>query len=73
MEEFSQDPVLVQEFITESEELLQAMDQDMVELISESRASSPGFAEARLDGRDARRSISSFSTLLIVRRSIAPE
>jgi two-component system, chemotaxis family, sensor kinase CheA len=34
MQEFSEDPALVQEFITESEELLQSMDQDMVQLES---------------------------------------
>jgi chemotaxis protein histidine kinase CheA len=32
MEEFYQDPALIQAFIVESEELLQAMDQDLVEL-----------------------------------------
>ena len=32
MEEFYQDPALIQEFLIESEELLQAVDQDVVEL-----------------------------------------
>jgi hypothetical protein len=45
MEEFAQDPVLVQEFITESEELLQSMDQDMVHL-----ESSPENDELHLPG-----------------------
>jgi len=34
MEEFYQDPVIIQEFLTESEELLQSMDQDLVQLES---------------------------------------
>ncbi len=34
MEEFYQDPAIIQEFLTESEELLQSMDQDLVQLES---------------------------------------
>jgi two-component system chemotaxis sensor kinase CheA len=34
MEEFYQDPTIIQEFLTESEELLQSMDQDLVQLES---------------------------------------